>query len=196
MLTESILLAEGGGGLGLLLAKAVMSALLALSPDNIPRVSEIGINLWVLGFAFLISLLTGVLMGLAPAFQASKANMNTALKEESRGGTSGRRGRRLRNLLIVSEVGLTLVLLIGAGLLIRSLWLLQQVHLGFNPDHVLTMQMALATHKYPDNNRRAEVMQQLLQRISTLPGTEAASCATTLPLTGSDSGTFLQIEKR
>jgi len=196
MLTESILLAVGGGVLGLLLAKVGTSALLALSPDNIPRVNEVGINGWVLGFTFLISLLTGVLMGLAPALQASKANMNSALKEESRGGTFSRRGRQLRNLLIVSEVGLTLVLLIGAGLLIRSLWLLQQVRLGFDPDHVLTMEMALATHKYPDNNRRAEVMKQLLQRISTVPGTEAAACATTLPLTGSDASTFFTIEKR
>jgi putative ABC transport system permease protein len=196
MLTESILLAVGGGALGLLLAKWGTSALLALSPDNIPRANEVGINGWVLGFTFGISLLTGVLMGLAPALQASKTDLNSVLKEESRGGTQGVRSRQLRNLLIVSEVSLTLVLLIGAGLLVRSFWLLQQVSLGFNQDNILTMQMVLPTHKYPDNYRRAEVVKQILQRISTLPEAEAAAAATSLPLTGSDSSTFFEIEKR
>lgn len=195
MLTESVLLAVVGGLLGLLLAKLAITVLLAFGPD-IPRVNEIGLNGWVLGFAFIISLLTGVLTGLVPALQASRTDLNSVLKEEVRGGTLGRSSRQIRSLLTVSQVGLTLVLLIGAGLLIRSFWLLQKVNLGFNSDNVLTMQMALATYKYPEESQRAEVINQMVQRISALPGVESAAVATTIPLSGSDVKTSFEIVGR
>ena len=196
MLVESILLAIVGGVLGLLLAKLGTSVLLAVSPDSLPRAKEVGFNGWVLGFTFIITLLTGVLTGLIPALQASRTDLSSVLKEESRGATFGPRSRQIRNLLTVSEVGLTLVLLIGAGLLIRSFWLLQQVKLGFNPDHVLTMQMALPNYKYPQDYQRADFFKQLLPRLSALPGVESAAVATSIPLSGSDTKSSFEIAGR
>lgn len=192
MLTESVLLAIVGGALGLLLGKLATTVLLALGPD-IPRVNEVGLNGWVLGFAFIISLLTGVLTGLIPALQASRTDLNSVLKEEVRGGTLGRSSRQIRSFLTVSQVGLTLVLLIGAGLLLRSFWLLQKVNLGFNPNSMLTMQMALPTYKYPEEDQRAEVINQMVQRVSALPGVESAAVATSIPLSGSDTKTSFEI---
>jgi putative ABC transport system permease protein len=196
MLIESILLAVAGGVLGLLLAKLGTSTLLAINPDSIPRVKEIGLNGWVLGFSFIISLLTGMLTGLIPALQASRTDLNSTLKEEARGTTFSARSRQIRGLLTVSQVALTLVLLIGAGLLIRSFWLLQHVKLGFNPDSVLTMQMALPNAKYPEEYQRAEVINQMVQRVSALPGVESAAFGTSIPLSGSDVKTSFEIAGR
>jgi putative ABC transport system permease protein len=196
MLAESTVLAVVGGLLGLLLASVGTSALLAISPDSIPRAGEVGVNFWVLGFALLVSLVTGALTGLVPALQASKTDIAGALKEESRGSTGGLRSRRLRQLLIVSEVGLTLVLLIGAGLLINSYRRLHQVSAGFNPDGVLTMQMALPDYKYTKDEQKADFFNRLLQRLSALPGGEAAAVASSIPLTGTDTSTSFDIEGR
>lgn len=196
MLGESILLAIVGGLVGLLLAKLGISILLMLGEDSIPRVTEVSINGWVLLFAFLISLFTGVLTGLIPALQASRTDLSSALKEESRGATFGRRSRQIRNFLTVSEVGFTLVLLVGAALLIRSFWLLQQVKLGFNPDQVLTMQMALPTYKYPEPYQRAEFLNQLLPRLSALPGVESAAVTTSVPLSGTETQASIEIAGR
>lgn len=196
MLIESILLAVVGGVLGLVLAKWGTSALLAVNPDAIPRVREVGLNGWVLGFAFIISLLTGMLTGLIPALQASRTDLNSTLKEEARGTTFSPGSRQVRSLLTVSQIALTLVLLIGAGLLIHSFWLLQHVKLGFNPDSVLTMQMALPTYKYPEEYQRADVINQMVQRVSTLPGVESAAATTSIPLSGSDTKTSFEIEGR
>ena len=196
MLTESTVLALVGGGLGLLLASAGTSALLAISPESIPRSGEVGVNFWVLGFAVLVSLVTGALTGLMPALQASKTDIAGALKEESRGSTGGLRSKRLRQLLIVSEVGLTLVLLIGAGLLINSYRRLHQVSTGFNPDGVLTMQLALPDYKYPKDEQKADFFNRLLQRLSALPGAEAAAVSTSVPLSGTDTSTSFDVEGR
>jgi putative ABC transport system permease protein len=196
MLTESILLAVAGGAVGLVLASWGTSALLALNSENIPHVGEIGLNLWVLGFTFLISCLTGIVIGLAPAIQASRTDINAVLKEESRSASGGLRVRRFRNLLIVSEIALTLVLLIGAGLLIKSYWLLHQVKLGFNPENVLTMQMALPDYKYPTDAQRADFFNRLLQRVATLPGVQAAAVSASLPLTGTDTSSTFEIVGR
>lgn len=196
LLTEGILLSLAGGALGLLLAKLGTDALLALSPDDITRVNEVTINGWVLGFTFLVSLVTGVLAGLAPALQASGPGMNETLKEESRGATSGAGNRRVRNLLIISEVGLTLVLLIGAGLLVKSFMLLHQARLGFNPDNVLTMRMAVPLYKYPEGQQRADYINRVLQRVGTLPGVGSAAVTTSVPLSGTGTETSLAIEGR
>jgi len=196
MLGESILLALAGGIVGLLLAKVGTTILLALGNESIPRVTEVGINGGVLLFTFIISLLTGVLTGLIPALQASRTDLSSALKEESRGATFGARSRQIRNLLTVSQVGFTLVLLIGAALLIRSFWLLQQVKLGFNPDQVLTMQMALPNYKYPETYQRAEFLNQLLPRLSALPGVESVAVTTSIPLSGSDTQSSFEVVGR
>jgi len=196
MLTECLLLAVAGGAVGLVLASWGTSALLALNSDNIPHVGDIGLNKWVLGFTFLISCLTGIVIGLAPAIQASKMDPNAVLKEESRGTSGGVRVRRFRNLLIVSEIALTLVLLIGAGLLIKSYWLLQQVNPGFNPDNVLTMQMALPEYKYPKDEQRADFSNRLLQRITALPGVQSAAVSTSIPLSGTDTSSTFEIVGR
>ena len=196
MLGESILLALAGGIVGLLLAKVGTTILLAFGADSIPRITEVGISGGVLLFTFVISLLTGVLTGLIPAFQASRTDLSSALKEESRGSTFGARSRQLRDFLTVSQVGFTLVLLVGAALLIRSFWLLNQVKLGFNPDQVLTMQMALPSYKYPENYQRAEFLNQLLPRLSALPGVESVAVTTSIPLTGSDTQSGFEIVGR
>ncbi|HEX8128492.1 MAG TPA: ABC transporter permease [Pyrinomonadaceae bacterium] len=196
MLTESIMLAIVGGVVGLVLASWGTSALLALNADKIPHVGEIGINRWVLGFTFLVSCLTGVLIGMAPALQASNTDINAVLKEEARGSSGGVRVRRFRNLLIVSEIALTLVLLIGAGLLIKSYWLLHQVKLGFNPENVLTMQMALPEYKYPTDAQRADLLNRVLQRVSVLPGVKAAAISTSIPLTGTDTSSTFEVVGR
>ncbi|MDQ1610292.1 MAG: hypothetical protein QOG00_223 [Pyrinomonadaceae bacterium] len=196
MLTESLLLAVIGGAVGLVLATWGTSALLALNSDNIPHVGDIGLNKWVLVFTFLVSCLTGVVIGLAPALQASRMDINSVLKEESRGTSGGVRVRRFRNLLIVSEIALTLVLLIGAGLLIKSYWLLNQVQPGFNPNNVLTMQMALPDYKYPTDAQRADFFNRLLPRINALPGVQSAAVSTSIPLTGTDTSSTFDIEGR
>ena len=182
LLTESVLLSVVAGLLGVLLAVWGTELLVALSPGNIPRLGEIGIDARVLGFTLLISLLTGVIFGLVPALGASKPNLNETLKEGDRGSTGSR--HRVRGLLVVSEIALALVLLVGAGLLIKSFWRLQQVTPGFNPESVLTMDIALPDARYPEDQQRAIFYQQLTERIEQLPGVQAVGTINTLPLSG------------
>ncbi len=146
LLTESIMLALSGGAAGLLLAIWAVSWVVSLSPDTIPRVHEISVDPRVAGFTLLISVVTGVLFGLVPALQVSKPDLTDALKESGR-TTAGIRGNRIRGALVMSEVALSLVLLVGAGLMIRSFAKLNQVDPGFDPDQVLTMGVALAAQQ-------------------------------------------------
>jgi putative ABC transport system permease protein len=183
LLTESVLLSVVGGALGLLLAYGEIRLLLALNPANIPRLSEIEIDGRVLGFTLLIALLTGIVFGLAPALQASKADLNEALKEGARGSTGGISRQRVRNLLVVSEVALTVVLLIGAGLMLKSFSSLQSVNPGFNPANVLTMVVNLPASKYTDDHQAQAFFEQVLNRVELLPGVQAAGAVTGLPLT-------------
>ncbi len=194
LLTESVLLALAGGLLGLLLAIWGVSALVALSPENIPRVKEITIDTRVLGFSLLISVLTGMLFGLAPALTASRTDLNESLKEGGRSpaGTPGR--HRLRSLLVISEVALSLILLVGAGLLIRSFLQLTRVQTGFNATNVITMQLALTRAKYPETRQRAAFFRQLVERVEALPGVQSAGTVTELPLSGQEQDTFFTIE--
>ncbi|HXG64193.1 MAG TPA: ABC transporter permease, partial [Blastocatellia bacterium] len=182
-LTESLLLALLGGGLGLLLALWGVDVLVAISPEGIPRLDEIAVDGRVLGFMFAITMLTGVIFGIAPALQASRPDMNSALKEGGKGaGGGGRQG--LRKLLVVSEVALSLVLLIGAGLLVRSFLSLQAVNPGFNPEKALTLPIWLSPLHYKDAQQQARYAEQALDRIRALPGVEAAGAVAFLPFGG------------
>ena len=183
MLTESLLLAVMGGVVGVFLAYWGIRLLIAFGPDNIPRLSEITIDPRVLAFTFGISLLTGVLFGLVPALQASRPDLNDALKEGSRGSTGGR-SRTLRNVFVVAEVSLALVLLIGAGLMIRSFMRLQSVQTGFQPENVLTMRVQLPRAKYAEPHQKVEFFKQAEQRIAALPGVQSVGAISYLPLTG------------
>ena len=183
MLTESVLLALMGGVLGVLLAYWGIQLLVGFGPDNIPRLSEITLDPRVLAFTFGISLLTGVLFGLIPALQASRPDLNDALKEGSRGSTGGR-SRTFRNVFVVAEVSLALVLLIGAGLMVRSFMRLQSVETGFNAENVLTMRAQLPKKKYPEDHQIVEFFKQAEARIAALPGVQAVGSISYLPLTG------------
>jgi putative ABC transport system permease protein len=183
MLTESVLLALMGGVLGVFLAFWGVHLLIGFGPDNIPRLNEITIDPRALLFTFGVSLLTGLLFGLIPAVQASRPDLNDALKEGSRGSTGGR-GRIVRNVFIVAEVSLALVLLVGAGLMIRSFMRLQSVETGFNPENVLTMRAQLPKKKYPEPHQILDFFKQAQDRIAALPGVQAVGAISYLPLTG------------
>jgi putative ABC transport system permease protein len=189
LLTESMLLALAGGALGLVIAFWLIQTLIALSPATIPRLHEIGLDARTLGFTLGTALLTSLLFGLAPAWQASKTDLNESLKEGGRTTSAG--SGLLRNTLVVAEVALTLVLLIGAGLLLKSLWRVWQVNPGFNPTGVLTMQVSLPVANYPEPARRVAFYRQLFERVKALPGVESAGMVNNLPLGGVDiNGAF------
>jgi putative ABC transport system permease protein len=180
-LTESLLLAFISGLAGLLLAYWGMAGLLWLSADLLPPLTNVTLDARVTGFTLLLSLLTGVVCGLAPAWQATKTNLVDELKE---GGGAGEGPQRhwLRGLLVIAEVACSLVLLIGAGLLIRSFWQLQRVDSGLQPEHVLTMKLALPETKYDSRQKITNFHQQALERIAALPGVQAAGVVTLMPL--------------
>ncbi len=196
LLTESILLAGLGGVLGLLLALWGTEALVAAIPQNIPRVGNIRLDGAVLGFTLLVSLITGVLFGLVPAWQASRVDLNTSLKSGSRAGGGGERKGRLRNALVMAEVALALVLLICAGLLIQSFARLGRVDPGMRPGHLLTARIGLPEIAYPKNENVNAFFDQLMPRLRALPGVEAASTILPLPLSGSNMVTSFDIEER
>ena len=194
LLTESTLLAVLGGGLGLLLALWGIDALRALSPSNLPRIEEIRIDGRVLGFTLIVSLFTGLLFGLAPARQATRVDLQETLKEG--GGWSMSSRRLLRGLLVVSEIALSLILLVGAGLLGRSFLALLSVDPGFRTENLLTMDISLPQYKYRLTNQRAEFFHQLLERAQSLPGVRSVALTTILPLSGSESKNSFGIEGR
>ncbi len=196
LLTESVLLAIVGGGLGLALAYWGMSALISLNREGIPRSHEIGLDARVLFFTLGVSLLTGVLFGLFPAWQTSKTDLHAVLKE---GGRSGSARRSVRGLFVVVEVAAALVLLVGAGLLLKSFQKLQEVNPGFRPDHLLTMQVALPATKYKDPQQVDAFYAQALEKVKALPGVESACVSTSLPMSvagGSGSSGSFSIEGR
>jgi putative ABC transport system permease protein len=182
MLVESVLLSLAGGVLGLIVAAWGVSGLMALSPDLFPRAQEIAIDANVLGFTVLLSLLTGILFGLAPALQASKPDLNEGLKEGGRSSSADTHRPGLRNILVVAEIGLSLVLLIGAGLLIKSFVRLLDEDPGFNPQNVLTMRLSLPRELYSEDNQVADFYEQLLQRARSVAGVESAGLISILPL--------------
>ena len=188
LLTESILLAVMGGAAGLALAWSGLRLMRAINPGNIPRLEDIAINGAVLAFTFGASLATGVLFGLVPAFRAARVDLNTALKAGGRSGQSNGGLRvtrhRLRGLLVVSELALSLMLLIGGGLLIRSFVRIQSVPPGFTPDHVLTMQIAATGGKYREDKAIAQFYKEVADRVRNLPGVMSTGVVSALPLTG------------
>ncbi|HLJ77494.1 MAG TPA: ABC transporter permease [Acidobacteriaceae bacterium] len=188
LLTESILLGLLGGAAGLLVARLSLWVVRAMNPGNIPRLDEIGINGAVLAFTFGVSLATGVLFGLAPALRVIRLDPNASLKAGARTGQSEgglyMRRHRLRALLVVSEIALSLILLVGAGLLIRSFVRLQKVPPGFTTDHVMTMQVVVSDSKYHDNRILGGFYRDVEARIAHLPGVVAEGAVSALPLTG------------
>jgi predicted permease len=191
LLTESVLLGLLGGAAGLLVAQLSIYMVRSMNPGNIPRLEDIAINSTVLMFTFGVSLATGILFGVAPLWRAIKVDLNTSLKAGGRSGQSdgGLHVRRhsLRGLLVVSELTLSLMLLIGAGLLIRSFVQLQSVPPGFTTDHVLTMEVAAAGRKYQDDKNDKPIInfyREIESRVAHLPGVIAEGVVSALPLTG------------
>ncbi len=193
LLTESVLLSVAGGGLGLMMAFWGVRALGQWSGASLPAMHGIGIDAWVLAFTLGVSIITGLAFGLAPAFQTWRTDVNTALKEEGRGDTGAHRNR-LRHLLVVSEVALALVLLIGAGLLIKSFSRLLDVNPGFRADGVLTFQVTLTEGK--SSAQRVNFVEQIVERLKALPGVQAAAATDSLPLTHFSRITPAEIEGR
>jgi putative ABC transport system permease protein len=197
LLTESMLLSLVGGALGLALASVLVRLLVAASPQQLPRVQEITLDLRVLLFTLGVSLLTGLLFGLAPAIAATRHSLGHFLKEAGRGGAQGLAHNRLRGLLVVSEVAFSLVLLVCAGLLGRSFVRMLEVNPGFQPDHVVTMWMNFTSANYAPKGRSTQFLDQLLPRIAALPGVEGTAIANDLPLEGDDTTTGLsEVEGR
>ncbi len=183
LLTESILLALMGGLLGLLLAAIAVPSLLALSPPDIREFKQIGINREVLAFSFLASMVCGVLFGLIPALHGSQSNPSEFLKEGERGSTATR--GRTRSALVIAEVALSLVLLVGAGLLLKSFARLMDVNPGFDPDRLLTFSLGLPSSTDPTH--QLAFYQQVVQKLQVLPGVQAVGAVSRLPLAGGNS---------
>lgn len=186
LLTENILLSLVGGSLGLLIAQPAMKAILAVSPNAIPRAGEINMDVTVLLFSLLISLLSGVLFGLLPALQIAKESFTEELKGSGKGASDGSRKSGMRNLLILTEVALSLVLLIGAGLLARSFFQLQSVSPGFNIKNLLVMRLSLPKAQYSEPETVNAFYEQLSNKIENLPGVQSASLTSALPLGGAN----------
>jgi putative ABC transport system permease protein len=195
-LTESILLAGLGGVVGLLFAVWGIGLLTTFIPDNISQARSISIDAKVLLFTLGVSLLTGLIFGLAPALQASRFNLNETLKEGGRDSAAGSRGNRIRSLLVVAEVAVSLILLIGAGLLINSFLRLRNVDPGFRADNLLTMRIVLPELKYPDHARRSAFYTELINRIEALPGVKSAAVANWIPLVRQGDSIGFSIEGR
>ncbi len=200
MLTESVLLALLGGSLGLLLSVWAIDSIRAGMPPNFARLisgwKNLGIDWNVFGFTLLISLATGIIFGLVPALLASKTNLNEALKEGGRSSTEGRSRNRTRSLLVIMEVALSLVLLVGAGLMVRSFLRMMDTNPGFEASNVLTMEIALPRAKYSEDQQRRSFFRQLSQRIEALPGVTAAGLVSQIPLGFDDSDTYFSVEGR
>jgi predicted permease len=182
LLAESLSLAALGGALGLLLSRWGTRALASLAEGTLPRASEIGIDATVLVFTLIASLAAGVIFGLIPALQVSRPDLNTVLRSEARGATGGKRHGTLRSLLVVSQVALSTVLLIGAGLLLRNFLQLQNTNLGFDASYVLTMNLTLPPARYSGAAQFNAFTDELLNRVRPLPGVRAAAIASALPL--------------
>ncbi|MGH8095004.1 MAG: ABC transporter permease, partial [Chthoniobacterales bacterium] len=187
MLTESVLLSAIGGAAGLVLSIWLTDLLMSMLPEGAPRLEQVGIDYRVLAFALGVSALTGILSGIVPALQASKLNLTSALKEGGRSG-EGHRRTSARSLLLIGEVALSLMLLVGAGLLIKSFLRLQEVRPGFNAHNVLIAQLSLQGPKYRKDQQCLEFFRQLTERLEAVPGVEAAGASVNLPLSASAYG--------
>jgi putative ABC transport system permease protein len=196
LLTESVVVAFLGGAAGVLLANWGIAVLLSFAPRSLPGLQSVHVDLRVLAFTAFLVLLTGMLFGLAPAVAATRRDLNEALKDEGRGAGQSARGGRLRRILVVAETSLAVVLLIGAGLLIRSFEQLQAVSPGFDPRNLLSVKIDLPGAKYSKPAQNVAFFRQLLDRVRTLPGVESASGNAFLPFTGLGAATDFYVVGR
>jgi len=194
LLTESLVLAALGGGLGLLLAQWGVDALPALEPGNLPRLNEIRIDRGVLLFTALASLLSGVIFGLAPALQISRARLNESLKEGGRTVTEARGRQRMRGLLVVAQMALALMLLVAAGLMVKSFARLKEVDPGFEPAGLLTAQISLPESRYPQPFQKTNFYHALVERLRNLPGVQATGLSNSVPPQWLDIVESIEIE--
>ncbi|MGH9929524.1 MAG: ABC transporter permease [Pyrinomonadaceae bacterium] len=194
LLTESLFLSLSGGLLGSLLAVLVLRQLVIFSPANVSLPDNIGIDYQVFAFTLMLSLLTSLIFGLAPALQASKSDLNETLKEGGRGSSGGSKQNRLRGLLVITEVALALILLIGSGLMIKSFMRLQNINPGFSPENLITLEIQLPQNKYAEKERQTAFQRQLVQHISDIPNVKSAATVDNLPFSGNESNVGLAIE--
>jgi len=196
LLTESSVLALLGSALGLLLAFGAVHLLALLAPaGSIPRIDTISVDGRALLFTLLVTVVTGFAFGAAPAVQASKCDLNEALKESGRSADTSRGRRRARGVLVVSEVAVALMLLIGAGLMIRSFWRVKDQKLGFNPDDILSLKISLPADKY-SSERRIAFRRSLVENVAALPGVQSVAITRNLPLSGVDPSLFVTVPGR
>jgi putative ABC transport system permease protein len=196
LLSESLLLALAGGALGVALARGVVALVARLGPVSIPRLGEASIDARLFLFTLGISVATGILFGIAPAIECTGGNLNAALTEVGRGGTAGRSGRRVRSVLVVAEVALAVLVLIGAGLLMRSFVGLRSADPGFRPAGLLTLRVPLAGGRNAAPDRRIAFFRQVADRVATLPGVRAVGAVSGLPLTGLGEGSAFAVDGR
>jgi predicted permease len=198
LLTESVLLAMLGGAAGLLIARAALFVVHTVNPGNIPRLEAITLDGPVLAFTLAVSVLTGIIFGLAPAYRAARPDLNIALKAGGRNtqgdGGFGSARWRLRTLLVVAELALSLMLLVGAGLLVRSFVRIQQVTPGFNPENVISLRLGASGRQFPNPESRLEYFRQFADRIAAVPGVKVRGAVTALPFTSSVGWGSINVE--
>ncbi|MFY9571156.1 MAG: ABC transporter permease, partial [Blastocatellia bacterium] len=190
LLSESVLLAVVGGAAGLLLAVWGIDTIKAINPGNLPRLDEVRIDGKVMVFTLLTAFVTGILFGMAPAFQLPRISLHEVIKEGAR-GSGGARRRWMRQFMVVSEVALALVLLVGAGLLINSFWRLQQVDRGFDAQNVLTIRLTLPRARYARNEQQVAFLKDVLDRVARVSGVKSVGATSTLPLNGGPATDFV-----
>jgi putative ABC transport system permease protein len=193
---ETLLLAIAGGALGLVFAHYGVILIVKFLAQRLPRSGEIALDGWVLAFTLGVSLLTGFTAGLLPALRMAKADLNQALKQGLGRTAADSGGNRTRKVLVVSEVALSLMLLIGAGLMIRSLWILQNTNPGFDPDHVVTMVVSIPQNKFPEPGQEISYFNRVLDGVRVLPGVQAAGLIDAMPLSDDGSHQPISIEGR
>jgi putative ABC transport system permease protein len=204
LLTESVLLAAISGVIALITVVVLKNSMLRLAPADLPRLNEVSINIGVLVFAFLVSILTGVIFGLVPALQAASPSQIVSLREGSRGSGSSKKHTRISRFLVASEIALSLILLIGAGLILRSFWQLLQVNPGFNPHSIVTAQIWMAVPNDPKADpyrppeKRSAFYRELLRRVSGMPGVQQAAVGSggSLPMSRARNAFPLTIQGR
>jgi putative ABC transport system permease protein len=184
LLTESVLISLAGGALGLLLAWAALGPLLKISADSVPQAFSVGLDGWVLAFTLGVSVVTGLVFGIVPALRTAKLDLRETLNEGSRGSTGGPGQHRLRGSLVAVEIALAMLLLVGAGLLLRSFSRLQDIAPGFQADHLLVADLPLSQTTYAKPEQRFEFYDRLVERAKTLPGVRSAAAASFLPVSG------------
>ena len=193
LLIESLMLSASGGVIGLVLAWWGTRALIALGPASLTSLKDVGVNLWVLLFTASVAVVTGLLFGVLPALEAIRVNLNDSLKEGGRSTVGSLRSQRFRNVFVVTEVAFALLLLVGAGLLLRSFGRLQSVDPGFNAQSLLTFRVPLSTQKYDTDAKQVDYLRRLITEIQALPGVESAGAIDSLPFTTRHSGTSIDI---